>query len=480
MGSYFYSKFSVLISKSFSTILLIVFFGTYSSLSSANSNAQALAEFLETTKKLNLNLEKINKAQTNCDTTKDTLQCNSSSICSKLNSDGLYIYKNEKGQKQPNSVMVVASYNYSACAGGMKSFHDEDPFIYYEKFIDVNEAGGQKNLERNQQQFTKAMDRAEKTFADVKIHFLKAMDNRKTSKNSAQMENLKRRIQSVKFFKYSIADITSQGIAVDCEAPNAYYKSGLNQVLICPQMLNNPEGTLFHLLAHELGHSMDSCNIAMDLQSGIAYPKAMAGPKTSGPIISKGLSPQENPYNSVYQCLSSDKVISLPKQTKDEVNKMFENHLKNNPNESSELLSKMDWVKNNYDKYSDCNYISGGHEQEASADWLATEAVSEKLKTIQDSSIKKQFGFEATLGNASMCPSVNQKALNTLKTAQGNLNCKNISDHIHFIEKNEDAFSDTHPAPDERVNNIILTHPEIQKALNCKGSPKAPYCGKEI
>ena len=97
MGSYFYSKFSVLISKSFSTILLIVFFGTYSSLSSANSNAQALAEFLETTKKLNLNLEKINKTQTNCDTTKDTLQCNSSSICSKLNSDGLYIYKNEKG-----------------------------------------------------------------------------------------------------------------------------------------------------------------------------------------------------------------------------------------------------------------------------------------------------------------------------------------------------------------------------------------------
>ncbi|MFM6929606.1 MAG: hypothetical protein ACKOX6_14145 [Bdellovibrio sp.] len=453
---------------------------SYGSLSLANSNGQALVEFLETTKKLNLNLEKINKGQTNCDISAEPLQCNSASICSKLDNDGLYIYKNEKGQKQPNAAMVVASYNYSACGSGMRGFHDDDPFVYFEKFLDANEAGGQKNLERNQQQFNQAMAQAEKTFADVKVHFLKAMDNRKNSTNTAQIENLKKRIQSVKFFKYSLADITSQNIAVDCETPNAYYKTETNRVMICPQMLNNPDGTLFHLLAHELGHSMDSCNIAMDLQSGISYPAEMAGPPTSGPVISKGLSPQENPYGSAYQCLSSEKVISLPKQTKDEVARMFDTHLKNNPTETKEMLSKMEWVKENYDKYSDCNYISGGHEQEASADWLATEAVAEKLKTFQDSHAKKQFGFEATLGSGSMCPAMNEKALNTLRSAKGNLNCKNITDHIRYIEQHEEDFSESHPAPQERINNIILANPEMQKALDCKGKPQAPYCGRGI
>ncbi len=476
---YFLSIFYLLVSKSFWKTFVILFIGLSSSFSFANSNAQALTDFLETTKQLNLKLEKINQSQTNCDISKEPLQCNSASICSKLNSDGLYIYKNEKGQKQPSTAMVVASYNYSACAGGMKGFHEDDPFVYYEKFIDAKEAGGSKNLERNQKQFNQAMDQAEKKFAEVKLYFLKAMDNKKTANNVQQIENLKKRIQAVKFFKYSLADLFSQSISVDCEAPNAYYKSETNQVMICPQMLNSPDGTLFHLLAHELGHSMDSCNVAMDLQSGITYPKPMSGPPTSGPIISKGLSPEENPYNSAFQCLSSEKVISLPKQTKAEVSKMFETHIKNNPNESADMLSKMDWIIKNYDSYSNCNYISGGHEQEASADWLASEAVAEKLKTIQDSSIKKQFGFEATLSSGSMCPAMNEKALSTLHAAKGNLNCQNIAAHIDFIEQDNESFRETHPAPTERINNIILTNPEIQKALDCKGTPKSPYCGRD-
>jgi hypothetical protein len=480
MGSQFIHKSSFFAASPLWIMFAALISLSYSPMSFANSNAQALIEFIETTKRLNLNLEKINKAQTNCDISPASLQCNSASICSQLNNEGLYIYKNEKGQKQPNTAMVVASYNYSACGSGMRGFLDDDPFVYFEKFLDANEAGGQKNLERNQRQFEQAMTQAEKTFGDVKVHFLKSLEKRRNSSNSAQIENLKKRIQSVKFFKYSLAEITSQNIAVDCEAPNAYYKSETNRVIICPQMLNNPDGTLFHLLAHELGHSMDSCNIAMDLRSGITYPAEMEGPPTSGPIISKGLSPQENPYGSAFQCLSTEKVISLPKQTKDEVNKMFDNHLRNNPTESANMMSKIEWIKENYDKYSDCNYISGGHEQEASADWLASEAVAEKLKTIQDSHLKKQFAFEATLGSGSMCPAMNEKALNTLRSAKGNLSCKNITDHMKYIEQHEEDFSETHPAPQERINNIILANPEMQKALECNGKPKAPYCGRDI
>lgn len=437
---------------------------------------QAYSEFLERTRQMSRELEKINSSSKNCDIVSLPLQCNSASICSHLESDGLYTYTDSEGRKAINASMYSAVYNYSFCGDGGVGQLDDNPFLLPDKFADERVAGSVQKLKENQNKLKKEFARLENIFTDAVSQVVKVLESRKTSENKNYIDSLIRRVKSIELNKYSADDIYNGSLMSTCEIPNAYYSPPTHQVTICPQYLSSPEGNLFFILAHEISHSIDACNANFDLgKSGINLPTELGNPRNSS-VVDKGVNKENNPFTSAFRCLASPNVIAVQNSSKSDVLKQYEKTIAENPDSASRITPGYYWTKKNFEKAEYCGFFGKGHTQEASADWFATEALAMKLKALPDSARKKEFAFGAAALTSDLCDAAVTKSLAVADKVKGSFACQSLTKNMQVIKEGAALGDKSHPTTKDRINKIILANPEVQKSLNCQGSAAASYC----
>lgn len=403
--------------------------------SDVSNNDQAYNEFLERTRQMSRELEVLNNSAKKCDIPSLDLNCNSASICSKLNSDSLYTYTDSEGYSAINASMYSAVYNYSFCGDGGVGQLDSNPFLLPDKFYDDRVAGSPQKVKENQNKLKKDFARLENIFKDAVNQVVKVLESRKNSENETQMNSLIRRVKSVELNKYTADEIYNGHLMSSCEIPNAYYSPPTHQITICPQYLNSPQGNLFFILAHEISHSIDACNANFDQgKSGINLPTELGNPKNSL-VQDKGMSKSDNPFTSAFRCLASSNVIAVQNYSKPEILKQYEINIAENPDNASKLTPGYYWTRKNFEKVEYCGFFGKGHTQEASADWFATEALAMKLKELPDSARKKEFAFGAAALTSDLCDAAVSKSLAVAEKVKGNYACHGLTKNMQIVKK---------------------------------------------
>ncbi|MGE5084958.1 MAG: hypothetical protein ACM3MG_01560 [Bacillota bacterium] len=449
-------------------------------LNSAHSADQNFIEMIQRSDEVMQEMAKVNKSSGSCDLQKSQFTCNSASLCSKVNSDGLYMYTDSTGRKLVNSGLYSVAYDYMQCGEGVASVgvYDKDPFLFPEKLYNAEAAGGPEKLKDNQKSFNQEFARSKKVFSDVVAKMVQVVESRRNAANGDQIDSLVSRLKSVKLNNYSPQDLESDSNLTTCDAPNAFYDSNKHSITLCPQYMNAPEGTLFFILAHELGHSMDACSSNFDQgPQGINLP-AIYGHVVSEPVIGKGMSNQENPFGAAFNCITGPGKTNVQNFSQQELLKQHQDALDEttDPAQKKVLQQSYDLVKNDYDKIKYCPFYGKGQAREASADWLGSEAVAMKIKNISTAAARKEFAFSATMVRGETCEAVNTKALKMAEDMAASRQCGRLSRDIASLKKDPYGGGATHPSSRDRVNKIILPNPQIQKALECKNNQPEKYC----
>lgn len=434
-------------------------------------------EFIERTRQLTAQIERINRDSSPCNVEKIPLQCHTSSICSLMDNEGLYTLKDSQNRGAINYPMLSTAYHSLLCSGDLaKSFGDE-PFLFPDKLYDEEYAGGPEKLQANQAKFRAEMNRTGEVFKDAKSNLAKFLEKQRNSTNSSAIDTMLKRLSSVNFTLYSPNEIPTHKKLSSCELPNAFYNSTDNEVTVCPQFLNASEGLLFFVLAHELSHSIDTCNMHYDQsKQGLNLPEIF-GFDPPKPVASKGVPSDKNPFNSAFNCLNSSKTVEHKSFTLSEYKRTYENEMRSNPKSAPLMKEVLNYLDQNFESIKNCSLISGrGQEQEASADWLATEALGEKLKSIPENAKKKEFALMANTMIGDFCPNVINKAQETAKFVSGKNQCLQMANYINNLSSISKKGSSTHPSNYNRINNIVIAHPETRKALDCKDQPEMKRC----
>jgi hypothetical protein len=133
----------------------------------------------------------------------------------------------------------------------------ENPFFNEELLKDTSIPEGNKVF---RDRFQAALDRSEKLIIETKEDIISLLNRKKTKHNAVAIDSFIKRISTVHF------KMDKNLIRIVCEAPNAFYNPIDHSFNLCPNILGLPDESLRAIIAHELGHSIDPCTIATDLQ----------------------------------------------------------------------------------------------------------------------------------------------------------------------------------------------------------------------
>lgn len=408
-----------------------------------------------------------------CDTPR-TSSCSFESMCSSWakSAGNAYLYQDQEGRQLPNFQLHMYMDFAEGCAGNpFPTPSSNDPFANPKLLKD----------KKNRTRVEKEYDRAEDIFIDGKKRILAFLQKQRNAKNAKAIDNMITRLQDVKLARVELKNIENFA-AEGCEAPNAFYDSVKNSITLCPQMLNLPEASLFQTLAHELGHSVDSCH--------------MSSAFSQSDLFAPAVKISENAFINTLNCLQSKKSLNVKVPSKKELlqkvtadEKKLQQELKeemedDSPPKSSDasnalLGDRRREIEKNYEQMKHCNSFSeNGDMQEAFADWLASQALAEKLVTMQDSQKAREYAFLAQGGFLGIdCENIRHVVDNKIEAAlQNNPKCLQDLHEFTARQKKSAQGADTHPATANRVNRIYLSVPQVQKALGCKNVSDAQMC----
>ncbi len=464
------------------------------------------AELKETIEKISRVREalKISAQQSQtCDTPRAS-SCTFESYCGELSSKAqdFYIYQDASGHRVQNIQMLKYVGFAEFCA--QKPFPQamvDDPFAYPAKFFEEKEAGGAHKLKKNQELLKKETARAESIFNEAKAHIIQALSARKNAQNRTQIDNMITRLRETTFNKTAAPSFP--GLAIEgCEMPNAFYRPEKNQITLCPQFLNNPDASLFSILAHELGHAIDPCSMAMDYSPiGAIYPGWTQIMAESRKVSISSISEEKNPLREVISCLRSPSSMDIKIPSKEGLLRLLdEDHdaLLAEVRESApedgggegsgratdameaNYLDRRIAVQNNYDQFKYCEFLSGsGHMGEAFADWISTQALASKIKNIPDSGKAREYAFSSQVAFFAMdCENFDQAGQEKMRSISDFKECASMGDLNEHLaaEKEGSEHSSSHPQTNQRINRVYFTNPEIKKALGCQGGDGAQEC----
>lgn len=400
--------------------------------------------------------------------------CSFQSYCGKLGARAqeMYLYKDAQGKGIPN-------FNYLSMLGSVENCIQnkypkplvQDPFLFPELLSEKDNQLSPADKKKMLALYNEEIKRAERLFVEAKSHIIKVLEGRRNSTNTKEINQMIEQLQAVKM-KHLPVPIEWEQLAIEgCEGPNAFYSPSTNTVTLCPQILNYPDGGVYSVVAHELGHSIDSCNLANHPQQG------------------KEIYPDSNPLKDILNCLQSPKSIGvkipskkdLEKRIIDEREALLEEMKEMGDAEDGEEIftdateamfnDRLAEVHNFYESQKHCaDLIGSGHMQEAFADWVAAEVVSAKLDGIKESGKNKDFAFAAqSIFLGLDCTNIRQVTMDRLKAAAGNT-CSALQDYESYMQetaRHEDTHT-SHPEASHRVNRIIMASPKIREALGCK------------
>lgn len=410
--------------------------------------------------------------------TPSSVACSFQSYCGKLGerSQEMYLYKDSQGKK-------IANFNYLNTLSSVenciqKKFPEplvQDPFLFPELLSEEDNNLSAADRKKMLTLYKNELKRAEGLFSEAKSHIVKMLEGRRSSKNAKEINQMIAQVRAVKMKSIPVP-IEWEELAVHgCEAPNAYYSPGENTVTLCPQILNYPDGGLYSVIAHELGHAIDSCNVANHPQQG------------------KEIYPDNNPLKGVLSCLQSPQSLgvkipsksALEKRVKDERDALIEEMKEMGDAENGEenftdgteamFADRLSELNEFYDSQKHCaSFIGNGHMQEAFSDWVATQAVSERLKGMKEAVKAKDFAFTAqSIFLGTDCENIRQVTMDRVKAAAGKA-CAALEDYESYMqeakaEAEADGSYSSHPEARDRVNKIMMADPKMREALGCKG-----------
>ena len=142
-----------------------------------------------------------------------------------------------------------------------KPIPNQNPFLVSTILTNSEAAGSKEQLKKHHKTVDQAIDRAEKLFKESQESIIEVLNKKikNNPKDKALIEKMKKRIKTIRFSTFEL----NPGIeGATCTAPNAYYSPNDHSFSLCPQILELPESALLTIITHELGHSIDPCNLA--------------------------------------------------------------------------------------------------------------------------------------------------------------------------------------------------------------------------
>jgi hypothetical protein len=210
--------------------------------------------------------------------------------------------------------------------------------------------------------------------------------------------------------------------------PNAYYSPEANTFTYCNgfNILGDSEFAIVHTIAHELGHSIDPCNIARaPADLGFKY----------SPKKDRATHEKEYPIPNLISCLRSEKsVMAQPKPEAVPVGQLYPGTpgvgMGMAPPQTSAAANK-----------NESPFCEGDQIGESFSDWLATEVLPDYIESNYKLTPEQyQIGYS-----------------NTFRAT-----CD-----VSETETSQATAPDVHPDDDKRIDRIILVHPKVRAQMKC-------------
>ena len=276
------------------------------------------------------------------------------------------------------------------------------------------------------------------------------------AKSSASDEQKRLMISKVKSIKFAgskcealASGMPSQGPALaSLLVSNAFYDPASNNFTYCSGFMlqSSSEFQIAFIIAHEIGHSIDPCQLASGPSDlGFKYK-----PATSGATIES-----QHPFGNVTRCLRDPGSVSARKLTVPPPMPPIVLTGAGTPMPMPLPGGGGGGDYGNYTNYPTTNqssqippFCQNDQLPEAFADWIGSEVLPEYIdKNHKLTPTQYQQGY----GNA-------------LRTG-----C--------WLGGSGQIFGDTHPATAERINKLLLTQPKIRAQMGCPPNhPTSIYC----
>ena len=296
------------------------------------------------------------------------------------------------------------------------------------------------------------------------------------------------------------------------EVGTAYYQISDNTIQICPQLVNYPDQALMAVIGHELSHPMDPCRSQLSywkINSLTASRLERMGPGkeiTKSPArnqlfqllvnmstkmnidrttasfelsnspediayfekiglldkISSGIPAKDYPLAEVYKCLTKSKGGSFREKDEKDLRKKAEEIVAYR----SEVLGSsynpkkdVEKIVEAFKRYPQCDGISNRSQiNEAVSDWVGTEVAADFIKGKKLETPNERLsavGFYAILA--------------CLERRKMELSQASVPEVVAAAKHDWELLNDSHAASARRLSKVYLNHPDIKKALGCKG-----------
>lgn len=378
-------------------------------------------------------------------------------------------------------------------------------FQNLENFIDPKVAGSEKKLLENQNEYKRMAQKVSDTFEEARQSVLAYLRSALNENNKVEMTRAIERVLLVRFK----TPLITQNLIDNCKVGNAAYLKTQNSIEFCPQWFKMPKAFLIQTLAHEIGHSIDPCNLLFPL-----FVKKSSLELTEEPLFSftlnrpkihlsevrcdfpveklKGQSGQEGmtynhyPFANIVTCLHSADSIKAKLPLVEEFKKILDEELEKGTEarisvDESLYLQRFknskDVAEEYFSYFRACNMGENRFQvsqmQEAFADYVAAEAFAYYLGNKNESDQKKElesYFLSEISDDGQIChmAKTTQEIMNKLNS----WGCKNESNLHQQIQKLD---FEPHPDTVDRINRVFLAHPAIRRVLDCGGT-KVKYC----
>ena len=247
-------------------------------------------------------------------------------------------------------------------------------------------------------------------------------------------------------------------LAKDCDnrSGNAFYSPGAHTLTVCASDLKYPDESLIRTIAHEMGHSIDPCNIQRNLLSN----------QTSLP----GMELKDYPFRSVLACLESDAgggfrsnqgaLDDLQSHAEELLEKLNEGKVLSEDDKKAQL-SQLKRIINAKPECANAFLTTQSQMGETMADWFGNEVLNSYLKD------------HPRQGDA---PENQIRPLTFL--SYGYCSDRESVTSDQGLRWMLGTVSDPHPNNGKRIDEIALREPEIRKYLGCTGGSSAPKCSR--
>lgn len=378
----------------------------------------------------------------------------------------------------------------------------EDPFYDWSKLDD----------EKNRKLLTQKTQNAYDLFKETANEMTLYLASKKTKKNAAMIDRMLEKIKTIRFDPPRLTEMLTK----HCAFPNAFYTPKTHSLTICPQMLNFPKAALMETLAHEMSHSIDSCNfsakffksrgpmvtedapfdIDIKMDPSLGNFKTTYDDEGSGTKVQDKVKLADHPFARTMSCLQKEKSVGAEGINAQAILKKVETALEDLRKAGQDLPNNAQAVylhhlkengKEYFDYFGGCDLSNNGGDgllrsqmQEAFADKMASEIVARKIAKQTKAEAEKTI-LEIAISYENICfkEGKTDKMLRDFAVKEG---CNQFYENKSEEEKILSAVNmaspdaDPHPKTNARIERNLLAQPQIRKTLSCGVDRGVKYC----